>query len=423
MSNHTFNYSFYGDNLAAMYCKDNECVIAAAAETGKTIAMLSKLHFCAMKYPGAALAILRKTQSSSYNTVLVTFQEKILGDFPVEVYGGEKPQFFDYPNKSRIWVGGLDKASKILSGEFDIIYVNQAEELSLPEWETLTTRTTGRAGHMPYSQCIGDANPAANTHWIISRREAGHLTYFQSYHQDNPALYNHKTNEWTEQGERTLSQLKKLSGARYKRLYQGLWASPEGAIYNIFDKDRHQVEAFDPPKIWPRFVGIDPFGAYIGALWIAYDPQNQVLNVYREYCEPFGITTTGHAQNVVKISEGETIFAWVGGGPSERQARMDWSAAGVPLIAPPITDVWAQIDRVYNLLKTNSLVVHDSCPILLDEIGAYKRKLKDGKPTEQIDDKGQFHMLDSLRYIIAYLSNTQPQEDPGEIVYNPVAIR
>jgi len=421
MSEHVFDYSFYGDNLKAIYCKDAEYVLAGGAETGKTLALLTKLHWCAIKYPGSSIAILRKTQTSAYNTVLVTFQEKVLRDFPVEIYGGEKPQWFDYPNGSRIWVGGLDKASRILSGEFDILYTNQAEELSLPEWETLTTRTTGRAGHMPYSQCIGDANPAHKTHWIISRRQAGHLTYFQSYHQDNPSLYDHEKNEWTEQGQRTLERLQRLSGARYKRLYQGLWSIGEGAIYSIFDETRHKVKAFDPPKLWPRFVGIDPFGAFVAALWLAYDPQNQVLNVYREYYQPFGITTTGHAQNVVNLSKGETIFAWVGGGPSERQARTDWTAAGVPLMEPPITDVWAQIDRVYNLLKTNSLVIHDSCPALLDEIGSYKRKMKDGQPTEQIEDKDSYHCLDCLRYIISFLS--QPQEEPGEIVYNPVRIR
>lgn len=412
---------FYGDNLAALRCKDAEVILAGAAETGKTIAMLTKIHWCAIKYPDVAIAIIRKTQSSAYNTVLVTYQEKVLGDFPVQVYGGEKPQFFDYPKGGRVWVGGMDKSSKILSGEFDVLYINQAEELSLPEWETLTTRTTGRAGHMPYSQCIADANPASKTHWIISRRDAGHLTYFQSYHKDNPSLWDHATNQWTEQGKHTIERLKRLSGARYKRLFQGLWSFPEGAIYDLFDTDRHQVKAFAPPKLWPRFVGVDPFGANIGALWLAYDPQNRVLNVYREYCQPFGITTTGHAQNVVKLSEGETIFAWVGGGPSERQARTDWQAAGVPLMEPPITDVWAQIDRVYNLLKTNSLVIHNSCPILLDEIGAYRRKMRDGQPTEKIENKEAMHLLDSLRYIVAFLS--QPQEEQSEIVYNPVRIR
>ena len=55
------------------------------AETGKTIAQLWKLHVLAFKYPKASLVILRKTLTSTYSTVLRTFQEKVLGDdAPVE---------------------------------------------------------------------------------------------------------------------------------------------------------------------------------------------------------------------------------------------------------------------------------------------------------------------------------------------------
>jgi len=100
--------------------------------------------------------------------------------WPCVPYGGDnRPERFMYSNGSVIWVAGLDKASKILSSEFDIIAVNQTEELSLVDWETLTTRTTGRAGNMPYSQTIGDANPGPPTHWIRNRPS---LTLFESTH-------------------------------------------------------------------------------------------------------------------------------------------------------------------------------------------------------------------------------------------------
>ncbi|NIV30655.1 MAG: terminase, partial [Anaerolineae bacterium] len=61
--------------------------------------------------------------------------------------------------------------------------------------------------------------------------------------------------------------------------------------------------------------------------------------------------------------------------------------AGIPLIAPTVTDVWAGIDRVYQLLKDFRLVIHDSCPMLLSQLGDYRRKLKAGEPTDKIEDK------------------------------------
>jgi hypothetical protein len=407
-------YSFYGGNRRAVLCHDPEVVLAGPADTGKTLALLWKLNTCAIKYPAASIVIARKQLTDAYSSVLVTFQKKILGDdAPVEIYGGEKAQWYDYPNGSRIWVAGLDKPGKVLSAEHDIIYVNQAEELALVDWETLTTRTTGRAGNMPYSQTIGDANPGPPTHWIRARKS---LTLFESTHRDNPQIYDPDTGELTEQGKQRLGRLANLTGSRKLRLYQGIWAAPEGAIYDVFDEERHKVKSFAPPTAWPRAVGIDPFGAQVAALWVAFDPVNGVLNVYREYCEPFGLTAAGHAENMLKLSAGEGVYAWVGGGPSERAWRTEFQAAGIPLLEPPVPDVWVGIDRVYQLLKEFRLVIHDCCVGLLSEIGDYRRKMsRDGVATENIENKERYHELDSLRYVVSWL--VEPAET--ERVWSP----
>jgi hypothetical protein len=308
----------------------------------------------------------------------------------------------------------------VLSAEHDIIYVNQVEECSLADWETWTTRTTGRAGHLPWNQTIGDANPASPTHWIISRRRKGTLTYFESRHKDNPELYDPETGEITEGGKRRIGALARLTGSRKKRLYHGLWAPPEGAIYEVFDEDCHKVKSFVPPAHWPRIVGIDPLGAYVAAVWLAWDPGAGVLNVYREYCEPFGITTAGHVDNMLKLSLNEGIFAWIGGAKSERQVRADFQGAGIPLLEPPFADVWVGIDRVNDLLSTFGLVVHDCCEGLLSELGDYRRKMdKQGRPMETIEGKGTYHLLDGLRYACAWL--TEPGEQ-SQVIYAPVKI-
>ena len=193
------HYTPWGQCLEFTRCKDGEAVIAGPAETGKTLAALFKLHICACKYPDASIVMARKQLTDTYPSVVKMFQDKVLDEHaPCVVYGGEKPQWFQYFNGSRIWVAGLDKAGKVLSAEHDIIYINQAEELTLGDWETLTTRTTGRAGHMPYSQTIGDCNPAGERHWIVKRANEGLLTLFKSTHRDNPTLFNPYTGEITE---------------------------------------------------------------------------------------------------------------------------------------------------------------------------------------------------------------------------------
>lgn len=401
----------YGNNLKAYYCNDPEVILAGPADTGKTIAFLTKIHWLAHKYDDASIVIARKQLTDTYSTVLQTFQKKVT-DPTVQVYGGEKAQWFDYPSGSRIWVAGLDKSSKVLSGEHDLIYVNQVEELSLVDWEILTTRTTGRAGHVKHPQTIGDCNPAAPTHWIKQRATTGTLTFFESTHRDNPELYDQEIGEITEAGQQRIGRLKTLTGSRLLRLYHGLWAVPEGAIYDVFDEEKHKVAHFDPPRTWPRAVGIDPFGAHIAAVWLAFDPQARILNVYREYVEPFGKTTEGHAGSILGATGDEPVFAWVCGGPSERAWRLEWMAAGIPVIEPPITEVWIGIEHVYQLLKGFRLVIHDNCINLLSEIGEYRRKMtKDGTPTETIANKERFDGLDSLRYVVAWLTQAQGETE------------
>ena len=81
--------------------------------------------------------------------------------------------------------------------------------------------------------------------------------------------------------------------------------------------------------------------------------------------------------------------------------------------------MWSTIDRVYQLLQDFKLVIHESCVQLLSEITAYARVLKNGEPTEAIENKEAFHSIDALRYICAWL--TEPG-DEGQVVYMPVQI-
>lgn len=211
-----------------------------------------------------------------------------------------------------------------------------------------------------------------------------------------------------------------LEPAEFAMFYRGRVGKPRTLIYDCFDERIHKVRSFPIPSNWPRFVGIDPTGAYVAALWLAYDRDRSQLHIYREYYEPFGITTPGHVQNILSLGASEPILAYVGGGPSERQQRADWTGSGLPLIPAPFADVWVGIGRVYALFKTNGLVVHDCCENLLDEIGRMQTK-KDalGNPTRDIQYKDTMHASDCLRYITAWL--TEPDET-HEAVYRPAII-
>jgi hypothetical protein len=277
---------------------------------------------------------------------------------------------------------------------------------------------------------MGDCNPGPPSHWIRQRAKAGLLTLFNSTHCDNPELYDQKTGEITEQGKQRIGALDRLTGALKKRYRYGLWAAPEGSVYGEYfdglredgEYGKHLVAAFEIPRQWPRTVGIDPAGAKRAALWLAYDPQGNRLHVYREMALPFGSTVQYFAGDVLKASQGESVFAWVCGAKSERDWRTEFQAAGIPVIDPPVADFWVGIDRVLDLLQTDSLVIHDTCKQLLSEIEEYHRKQnrRTGEFEDVVEDKDKYHLLDALRYVIVWLTHKEQQQ--GQVVYNPVRI-
>jgi len=252
---------FRGANLTIQSYTGREWLLSGPSETGKTWATLWRLDSLLRATPGAKATLLRKVQADIHGTVIVTWQaiqllREAMGEVPAQEYGGQKPNFYTYPNGARLWCGGLDHASKILSGERDWIYVNQAEELAKEDWETLTTRTTGRGAVTPTPMLFGDCNPGGEDHWIQKRED---LKLFHSRHVDNPSLYDDAGNI-TPQGRRSMATLMALTGVRKKRLYHGLWVGAEGLFFEHYDPEDTRI-VIPPldflPGDWPVWGALD----------------------------------------------------------------------------------------------------------------------------------------------------------------------
>jgi phage terminase large subunit len=273
--------------------RDPEVVLSGPAGTGKSRAALEKVHLALLKHPGARGLMLRKTRRSLTESGMVTYSQKVLHPLDgVPWRAGD--QQYQYPNGSILAVAGLDKASKVMSSEWDMIYVQEATELAEPEWEALTTRL--RNGRMPYQQLLADCNPDAPTHWLRQRMDIGKTRELPSVHEDNPVLFD-DNGVPTLEGVRYLATLDALSGVRYSRLRLGLWVSAEGMVYqDAWERKRNLVDRADItgrthnplygdgnlPREWPRYMSVD-FG-YTNPFvcqWWALDPDGR-LYLYRE---------------------------------------------------------------------------------------------------------------------------------------------
>jgi phage terminase large subunit len=225
---------------------DHTILLSGPSETGKTVACCLKVDGLCVTYPKAQVSMVRKTAASLPSTVVRTYLrlfDKYIKGGAIRVYGGETPERFLYANGSTIWLGGMDNPDRILSSERDLIYVNQIEEISNNDIEYISTRVTGRGTVVPppQVQLIADCNPSHSQHWIRKRAKSGALTLLPTTHRDNPTLYDDQGN-LTEQGERTLGVLDRLSGATKLRLKEGIWANQEGAIYDEFNPEIHVCE-------------------------------------------------------------------------------------------------------------------------------------------------------------------------------------
>jgi hypothetical protein len=280
-----------------------ELLVSGPAGTGKSRALLEKIHLAMMKYPRARALLLRQTMASLTSTGLVTFQEHVAAEAlqsgEVTYFGGStrEPAQFRYRNGSTISIGGLDNPTKIMSSEYDIIYIQEATELNVKAWEFCLTRL--RNGRMPYQQIIADANPDAPTHWLKQRCDRGVCLMLDSRHEENPILFDlveegtpgatfvdyDGERLWykvTKRGADYMARLDSLTGVRYLRLRKGLWVSAEGVIYGDFSPSKHVIPRFKIPDEWPRFWVVD-FGLvnpFVLQRW-AQDPDGRLI-MYRE---------------------------------------------------------------------------------------------------------------------------------------------
>lgn len=233
-----------------------EVLLAGPAGTGKSRAALEKLMLCALKYPGMRGLIVRKTASSLTSTTLVTWKSAVIPELlaggQVWYYGGSasEPAQYRFKNGSVILMAGMDKPTKIMSSEFDMIYVGEATELNEIDWQALGTRL--RNGRMPYQQQIADCNPDAPTHWLKVRCDIGKTEMLLSKHVDNPVYYT-EDGQLTDQGKPYIERLQSMTGLMRARLYDGIWAGAEGLIYDGIE----EIESFAIPNDWPRYWSID----------------------------------------------------------------------------------------------------------------------------------------------------------------------
>ena len=413
-----------GDNFK-VFCDDKseELVLAGAAGTGKTMAILLKLYNAAVTYPRTRILIARKTRTSLTETGLVTWEDDVLGaGHPLLGRRLQRSHRHEYrfSNGSTIVTGGLDNPEKILSSQWNIIYIQEATEITQADWEQVGGRL--RNPGEGFRQLIGDCNPVSPTHWLYRRGREGLLKMYRSTHHDNPAYFDVATKELTKLGAEYIGRLERtLTGHRRKRFLEGVWAQAEGQVYPEYDVTVNLIDAFPVPSHWRRYVSIDwGYNDPLVIQWWAVDTDG-ALYLYREFFRTATLVEDA-AREFVRLSEGDpTPVAVVC--DHDLNDRMTFERHTGLETLPAIKDIKMGIQAVSLRLRPGgngkprlyimrgclahepdaNLLVKGSPPETAAEIDLYVFDSRAGHEDDPVDKHN--HGLDCLRYVCMHLDS------------------
>jgi phage terminase large subunit len=257
---------------------------------------------------------------------------------------------------------------------------------------------------------MADCNPRGPSHWIKTRPS---LTLFESRHEDNPILFD-DDGKITEQGKISIGILDRLTGVRKERLRYGKWVQAEGQVYEGWDDNVHLIDPFPIPASWQRFRSIDfGYSNPFVCQWWAVDGDGRMY-LYREIYHTQR-TVRAHADQIKKLSQGETYVLTVADHDSEDRATLLENGiptrAAMKAIKPGIEAVMERLlvqgdNRPRLMIFRDALVERDESLFeakkpfsTAGEIECYLwPKGSDGKSVKELPIDKDNHGMDAKRY-------------------------
>jgi hypothetical protein len=358
--------------------------------------------------------------------------------FPKATFS-EKDKEWRFPSGATLWMSYLDRDDDVLRYQgqaFTWIGVDELTQWPSPHpWDYLRSRlrrthpdykgelyqraTTnpGGPGHAWVKKMFVDPAVPGQAFWATDIETGSTLIdpengnplfqrrFIPAKLQDNPFLYNdgvYRTN------------LLSLPEAKRMQLLEGDWTLADGAAFPEFRTSIHVVEPFDIPSTWQRFRGADyGYQSYSAVEWVAVDPSDEQLVVYREY---YVHRQTGEAlsQTVKRIEQeanervsygmlDSSVWHKRGEGPSVAEVMIAQGVRWRPSDRSPGSRI-AGKNRLHELLKVDEstgrpgVVIFNTCRQLISDLQSIPA---DPNGDDDIDSRYRSdHTYDALRYAI-----------------------
>lgn len=350
--------------------------LQGSARSSKTYNTLIWLIMFCLNTPNTRLSVVRKTLPALKFSVFVDFKEILM---KMNLFNPKRLNksdlVYSFANGSWIDFFSTDNEQKLRGRKRDILFVNEANELSYLEWEQLVMRTT-RLAMLDYNPSFSDE------HWICQLNAEPKTYHFVSTYRDNPFLERKVVEE--------IESLKHKNENLWRIYGLGQQAIVEGLIFT----NVHFVEKM-PDLVKQRYVGMD-FG-------FTNDPTaivevGIVESEKRIYIDEIMYRTQMLTTDIIRVLKSEADRKKVISESADPRLIQEIYRAGVNI--HPVKKFQGSIDAGITKMQEYTIFITQRSVNVTKEFKNYVyHKDKEGKITNTPVDAFN-HAIDAVRYVV-----------------------
>jgi phage terminase large subunit len=348
--------------------------LQGSSRSSKTVNTLIWLIMYCLSHPCTRLSIVRATLPAIKGSVFIDFKEILMRMLIYDEKSLNKSEFtYQFSNGSWVEFFSTDSEQKLRGRKRDVLFVNEANELSYLEWQQLKMRTTRFA--------IMDYNPSfSDDHWICGVNQDNRTYHFISTYKDNPFL---------EQ-----SIIDEIEGLRTKNqtLWQVYGLGQQAVIEGLIFK---QVETISeiPVNVKRRWVGMD-FG-------FTNDPTAIVEVAVQDndlYIDERAYATQMLSNDIIRVLKSECERMKIISESADPRLIQEIYRAGINI--HPVQKFSGSIEAgITKMLEFKIHITARSCNVIKEFKNYTYQQDKEGKwLNEPIDCYN--HAIDAVRYVI-----------------------
>lgn len=243
--------------------------LVGGGRSGKTTLLTRAVVMRAARYPESRHVIFRYRYNAVRRSIWLDTLPKVRKQFfphlPFNTH--EQDGYVELPNKSEIWISGLDdkdRVERILGMEFCTIYYNECSQIPFSSVVMGLTRLSQLVPGCR-NRAYYDLNPVGKGHWTY-RLFIEHKSPESLMRLPDPANYAHMFMNPVDNAANIdpeyIESLKSLPERARKRFLEGLYIDQyDGQLWTLDLLDANRVDIEDVPQMQRIVVAIDPSGA------------------------------------------------------------------------------------------------------------------------------------------------------------------